>query len=146
MFDDWLKRVDGAVIEETASGVKFAERAVTQRLGQPQFRAEVLRAYGGACAITGCAEASVLQAAHISPVAAGGTHAAGNAILLRADVHNLFDLGIITIAPGMTVEVSAEITDGSYRRLAGKKVVAPQGVSKSAFVKALASHRKRHSG
>jgi hypothetical protein len=52
-----------------------------------------LRAYGGKCAISGCSEAGVLQAAQILAVRKGGGHALHNGLLLRADLHNLFDLG-----------------------------------------------------
>lgn len=92
VLDDWVAgEAPGA--RQAARSVKFAERSAIQRLGQPQFRNGVLRAYGGKCAITECVEPSTLQAAHIAAVAAGGTHDVENSILLRADVHNLFDLG-----------------------------------------------------
>lgn len=131
-------------VRQAARSVKFAQRSAIQRLGQPQFRVGVLRAYSGECAITGCAEPSALQAAHIVAVAAGGTHDVENSILLRADVHNLFDLGTITVTNNMTVEVSPEVRDPVYRGLAGRSVSMPQGARKAELKKAFSRHRKLH--
>lgn len=143
VLDRWLRRTSPGATK-AARSVKFAERAVTQRLGQAQFRAEVLRAYGGACSITACTEASVLQAGHITPVAGGGSHAVANSILLRADLHNLFDLGKITVTSDLKVRVSDDITDSTYRDLNGRAVRRPAGVTRAEFAKAFGSHRSSH--
>ncbi len=68
-------------------------------LAQARFREKLLDAYGARCAITGTAVASTLQAAHIVPYRGPQTNAVGNGILLRADIHNLFDMGLIQIEP-----------------------------------------------
>jgi hypothetical protein len=57
----------------------------------PEFRAALMKAYRGRCAISGCDVSHVLQAAHIDPVARGGRDDIGNGLLPRADLHNLFD-------------------------------------------------------
>ncbi|ACZ91343.1 HNH endonuclease [Streptosporangium roseum] len=72
-------------------------RLVPQRLGQGAFQAVVLNAYHRQCAITGSRILPALQAAHIRPVSAGGQHRLDNGILLRSDVHTLFDRGYLGI-------------------------------------------------
>lgn len=72
-------------------------RLVPQRLGQEAFQAVVLNAYHRQCAITGSRIRPALQAAHIRPVSSGGQHRLDNGILLRSDVHTLFDRGYLGI-------------------------------------------------
>ncbi|WP_371131195.1 HNH endonuclease [Microbacterium sp.] len=67
------------------------------RLGQGGFRAWVLDAYNARCAITGHKIRPTLQAAHIRPVASGGQHRVDNGLLLRSDVHTMFDRGYLTV-------------------------------------------------
>lgn len=143
VLDRWLNN-EGQAAFGAAFDVTFAQRELLQRLGQQQFRAKVLRAYDGKCAISGCAEPSVLQAAHIVSVAAGGRHSVENSILLRADLHNLFDRGALTVSYSMKVEVSSDIRHVIYRSLSGRNVAAPRGVSKTALKQALKRHRQVH--
>jgi putative restriction endonuclease len=70
-------------------------RTIVPRLGQAAFKAVVQEAYGRRCAITNHKIIPTLQAAHILPVAEGGEHRVNNGILLRSDVHTLFDRGYI---------------------------------------------------
>ena len=72
-------------------------RAILRRQGQPRFRAQLLRAYGARCAITGTDVEQALEAAHIRSHAEGGTMNPSNGLLLRADLHTLFDLRLIAI-------------------------------------------------
>lgn len=74
-------------------------KAIATRRGQPAFRRKLLEAYGGACGLSGCATSAVLEAAHISPYRGDHTDHVCNGILLRADLHTLFDLGLLTIEP-----------------------------------------------
>jgi putative restriction endonuclease len=76
------------------------------RLGQGAFRFIVMDAYRRCCTITGEKALPVLQAAHIKPVAEGGQHRLDNGLLLRSDVHTLFDLGYITVTPEHRVLVA----------------------------------------
>jgi putative restriction endonuclease len=52
-----------------------------------------------------------LDAAHIRPFADGGTHRVSNGVLLRRDIHSLFDLGYVTISPDLKFEVSRKIRE-----------------------------------
>jgi putative restriction endonuclease len=53
----------------------------------------------------------VLDAAHIKPYSLGGTHEPTKGILLRQDVHTLFDRGYLTVTPEYRVEVSSRIKE-----------------------------------
>lgn len=70
---------------------------VRPRLGQGTFRIAVTDAYGRACAVTTEHSLPALDAAHIMPYAEGGAHEVSNGILLRRDIHRLFDLGYVTV-------------------------------------------------
>jgi putative restriction endonuclease len=72
---------------------------VAPRLGQGSFRALVTDAYSYRCAISRERTLPVLQAAHIRPYAEGGTHELSNGLLLRSDLHTLFDQHYLTIDP-----------------------------------------------
>jgi putative restriction endonuclease len=77
----------------------WRERPVRQRLGQGAFRVLVTDAYERRCAVTGEKALPVLQAAHIRPVTKEGTHQLDNGLLLRSDIHALFDQGYVTVTP-----------------------------------------------
>jgi putative restriction endonuclease len=82
---------------------------VHPRLGQASFRVVVTDAYGRRCAVTGGKALPVLIAAHIRPFAEGGEHRIDNGLLLRSDLHALFDRGYLTVTPQYCVEVSARL-------------------------------------
>lgn len=81
------------------------------RLGQGAFRVAVTDAYCCRCAITGESTLPVLEAAHIKPFAADGPSVVGNGLLLRSDMHTLFDRGLITVTPDLRIEVSSQIRE-----------------------------------
>lgn len=81
------------------------------RLGQGAFRVLVTDAYNRKCAISGEKTLPVLDAAHIKPYAESGPHFISNALLLRSDLHKLFDSGYLTITPELKVEVSKRIKE-----------------------------------
>jgi putative restriction endonuclease len=84
---------------------------VTPRLGQGAFRARVTDAYERRCAVTGERTLPVLQAAHIKPYSQLGPHSTENGLLLRSDLHTLFDRGYVTVTPQMELRVSRRIRD-----------------------------------
>lgn len=81
------------------------------RLGQGAFRVLVTDAYSRKCSITGEKTLPVLEAAHIKPYAESGPHFISNGLLLRSDVHKLFDSGYLTITDNLKVEVSSRIKE-----------------------------------
>lgn len=81
------------------------------RLGQGAFRVVVTDAYERRCALTGEKVLPVLEAAHIRPYGEGGMHQIENGLLLRSDLHTLFDRGYITVSPDYHLEVSKRIRE-----------------------------------
>jgi hypothetical protein len=101
-------------------------RAITERKGQAAFRDELFVAYGGRCAITQCDAEPALEAAHILGYAETGSQAISNGLLLRADIHTLFDTGHIRIDPEtMTVVLSKTLAATCYQELAGMPLRLP---------------------
>ena len=89
---------------------RYGEPILVQpRLGQGSFRVIVTDAYGRRCAVTGEKALPVLIAAHIRPFAEGGEHRVDNGLLLRSDIHILFDRGYVTVTPQYRLEVSGRL-------------------------------------
>jgi HNH endonuclease len=100
------------------------------RLGQGSFQAAIIDAYARRCAITGERVLPVLEAAHIRAYAEGGEHRIDNGLLLRRDLHTLFDRGYLTVTPEMDVVVSKrlqkEFHNGEeYLAMNGHKLLTP---------------------
>lgn len=81
------------------------------RIGQGAFRVLVTDAYSRRCSITGEKTLPVLEAAHIKPYAEAGPHLISNGILLRSDMHKLFDCGYLTVTADLKVEISSRIKE-----------------------------------
>lgn len=69
------------------------------RRGQPKFRLQLLKLYNSTCIITGCSIVEILEAAHIIPHSVASNFKLSNGLLLRADIHTLYDLGMLAIEP-----------------------------------------------
>ncbi|MCU9527530.1 HNH endonuclease [Pseudomonas mosselii] len=96
-------------------------QATVVRPRQGNFRASLLQRYGGACCITGCKVDTLLEAAHIIPYRGDQSDDVSNGLLLRVDLHRLFDAHLVTIHPRtFTVEVASAIEDAEYRAFHGK--------------------------
>jgi putative restriction endonuclease len=104
---------------------------VYPRLGQSSFRVLVTDAYARRCAMTNERTLPVLQAAHIRPYSVGGRHELANGLLLRSDLHTLFDQGYLTVDPdGHRVVVSGRIREEfengrDYYQLHGRQIRLP---------------------
>jgi putative restriction endonuclease len=104
-----------------------ALRAIRIRRGQPVFRTTLLEVYGRRCVVTGCAVEDVLEAAHITPYLGDTTNHTSNGLLLRADLHTLFDCGLLAIDPDTRMVVIAPaLRSSSYGKFAGKPIRAPK--------------------
>lgn len=111
--------------EEQQYGKKYEIRS---RIGQGAFRIMVTDAYQRRCAITGEKTLPVLQAAHIKPYAESGPNLISNGLLLRSDMHILFDKGYITLNDDLNVEISHRIKEEyengrEYYAYHGKKLL-----------------------
>lgn len=87
------------------------EYLIKGRLGQGAFRILVTDAYKRRCAISGEKALPVLQAAHIKPFNEQGPNSVNNGLLLRSDLHILFDRGYLTLTPDYKIEVSRKIKE-----------------------------------
>jgi putative restriction endonuclease len=137
-FADLLQRILGAAMELDFSqpwhrpGPVFGDpRLAPYRLGQRSFQAVVLDAYHRRCAISGTHIPPVLQAAHIRPVTKGGEHRLDNGLLLRSDIHTLFDRGYLGVDPNYRLRVSprlrADFSNGDqFYAKAGQIIELPQ--------------------
>jgi putative restriction endonuclease len=99
------------VLEEAQSSLYGKPVLTKVRLGQGAFRILVTDAYKRKCAISGERTLPVLEAAHIKPYNLAGPHLISNALLLRSDLHKLFDSGYITVTTDLKVEVSKRIKE-----------------------------------
>jgi putative restriction endonuclease len=105
-------------------------RLVQPRLGQATFRIAVLDAYGRGCAVTDEHSLPALEASHIRPYAHEGPHEIRNGVLLRADLHRLFDTGYATVTPDLRLAISARLREDyrngrSYYPLQGAHLKVP---------------------
>lgn len=117
---------------EGVPGSRFGEPQLIQpRLGQGAFRVLVTDSYRRRCAVTQERTLPALEAAHIRPYGEGGEHAISNGLLLRRDLHSLFDTGYVTVTPDLHFEVSRRIREEfengqDYYALHGVAVHAPE--------------------
>jgi putative restriction endonuclease len=107
---------------------------ITPRLGQGAFRVAVTEAYGRQCAISDGKVLPALDAAHIKPYGDGGLHIKANGILLRKDIHCVFDAGYVTVDQDYRFAVSKKVKEAfnngeEYLRLHGKPLRLPKGKS-----------------
>jgi len=111
--------------EQPQYGTEYLTKA---RLGQGAFRVLVTESYQRRCAVTGERTLPVLEAAHIKPFAKSGPNRVNNGLLLRSDLHILFDRGYMTITDSMNVEVSRRIKEEfengrDYYAMHGKSLI-----------------------
>jgi putative restriction endonuclease len=130
---DRLRGVPFLGMGETAQA-RFGEpHLIRPRLGQGAFRVLVTDVYQRRCVITQERTLPALEAAHIRPYGDGGVHEASNGLLLRRDIHSLFDAGYVTITPELHFEVSPRIREEfengrHYYALHGHKIAPPTRV------------------
>lgn len=111
-YPEALPVAAGANLHTSAPGERFGSPYLAKpRLGQGGFRIAVTDAYGRACAITSEHSLPVLEAAHIRPYGQGGEHDIRNGLLLRADLHRLFDQGLVTVTPDHRLLVSRRLRE-----------------------------------
>lgn len=100
---------------------------IVRREGQQDFRLELIRAYSGRCAITGCDAIPALEAAHLRPYLGPAWNVVSNGLLLRADIHTLFDLDMLTINPETRqVVLSRQLSGTQYQSLSGVHLFDPR--------------------
>jgi putative restriction endonuclease len=112
-------------------GPRYGKPAIVlPRLGQGSFRVLVADVYGRRCAVTGERTLPALEAVHIKPYKKSGPHRVDNGLLLRRDIHRLFDLGYVTVTLEHKFEVSRRIREDfengrDYYALQGRRILVP---------------------
>ncbi len=105
-------------------------RSVALRRGQPQFRQSLLKVYNYKCAISNCKVEAVLEAAHIIPYFGEESNHIKNGILLRSDLHLLFDRRLITVnADNFSVIIDPSLKDTDYQKFENIKIFLPKNPS-----------------
>lgn len=136
LFIQVSERIGRPILSQASTTYYWAEsqsrygtaQTVYPRIGQGTFKVLVTEAYHRRCAISGEKTLPVLEAAHIRPYSLDGPHDTRNGLLLRKDLHTLFDRGYITVAQDLHVEVSKRIKEDygngrEYYAFHGKKLV-----------------------
>ncbi|MEG4086356.1 leucine-rich repeat domain-containing protein [Microcoleus sp. POL10_C6] len=117
--------------------------SIVQRQGQSEFRRKLLIAYGGRCPITDCDVESAIEAAHIIPYQGTQTNHPTNGLPLRADIHTLFDLHLLSIRPDTNeVVIAPELVGTCYQDLADRKLTLPQDQKTVPNQNALSKHHE----
>ena len=98
------------------------KRAIKTRRGQNDFRNRLLVAYRRRCAVTGSFVDGILEAAHIVPHAEKTDYQTRNGLLLRADIHTLFDLNLLTVDTRYRVKVSKLLKNSEYKNYHGLRL------------------------
>jgi hypothetical protein len=143
LIRDGLRSLRYNNIDELASTRKVAESAefeafsqqdervrvaadIVRRRGQATFRQQLMDAYTRKCCMTDCDAEDALEAAHILKYAGDRSNHVQNGLLLRADVHTLFDLGLIAVEPSsMTIKLAARIRTSQYASLMDRQLRTP---------------------
>lgn len=118
----------------------YAQRLIAVRRGQQFFRQGLLQAFEGTCCVSGSRVEATLEAAHIRPYRGVDSHATGNGLLLRADLHTLFDLHLITVMPFGSVRVAPDLLGSEYEDFDERQIRHPIDVVHSPNRTALAEH------
>ena len=139
-IDDSLRvEVEGLLGEDLR---ERALREIALRQGQPAFRNALLAAYAGTCCVTGYRTESVLEAAHISPYTGPHTNSVTNGLLLRADIHTLFDRNLVTVTPGYRIRVAPALVETPYHHYDSRPLPLPSDPSQHPSVSALEAHNE----
>lgn len=124
---------------EDARRKAFVE--IVRRQGQGKFREELLRAYQNCCVMTDCNSKDALEAAHTYGYLGADTNIVTNGLLLRADIHKLYDLGHIAIDPqNLTVQIGPKLQSTVYQKIYGITIRAPISPSQNPSKIALSLH------
>ncbi len=100
-------------------------REILARRGQPKFRNGLIEAYDGSCCITGCKVVELLEAAHINPHSNGGDYSLTNGVLLRSDIHTLFDQNLLAIDEYNRIRLSKILMDSEYKKYNMEQIQMP---------------------
>ncbi|MEH6833983.1 HNH endonuclease [Falsihalocynthiibacter arcticus] len=116
---------------------------IARRRGQAKFRASLLGAYDARCCATGCDLKDVLEAAHITPYLGEKSNHVQNGLLLRSDIHTLYDLGLLAINDCYEIILATQVSSSpQYKALLGQKISLPNRAADRPSQDALQIHRE----
>jgi len=119
-------------------------RSIVQRRGQSRFRDALVAAYAGQCAVTGSNAIPALEAAHICPYLGEESNHVSNGLLLRADIHALFDLCLIGIDPAtLQVRIARSLLQTTMKEYNGRSLLLPSEIELRPSRASLQSHWSR---
>lgn len=128
-FAVWDVRRDGEFDLQKATAYELTKRLA--RPGQQRFRSEALALWDHSCAVSGLSIDTALEAAHIVPHSSSGEMSARNSIILRADLHRLFDANLMAIDPD-TLEVALHMkAEEEYAKFKGEHIWLPDNGPKA---------------
>lgn len=123
---------------------KIVDRQIKQRRGQKTFRDNLI-SVNPVCAFTGCKVLDVLEAAHIDAYRNISHNHISNGLLLRCDIHTLFDLNLISINPySQEIHLSPTLINSEYSHLQGQQAIIKHTISHSALKKRWDVFIKQH--
>ena len=129
------------IAENITEGLDRVIASIVRRRGQPEFRKALIEAYSSRCAISGCDAVEALEACHIVPYGGPQTNSVSNGLLLRGDLHTLFDLGLLAVdTSNMTVVIAPSLKSTDYREFSEKTISVPKGMSNMPSLDALHAH------
>lgn len=115
---------EGPKDEQLVEDIRDRTRRVQAlaRINQANFRSRILRDFDGQCVLSGCDQLVVLEACHITPFAEDGADSSSNGLLLRADLHRLFDNGLLAVCPDTKQWRFSKSLERHYGDLSGTKM------------------------
>ncbi|MBD3906507.1 HNH endonuclease [Chryseobacterium sp. C-2] len=131
--DLFTSDVEVQLNKQTESELEYIYQRIKKRFRQSRFRKELLEAYDNTCAITGSKVIDLLEAAHIQPYDGAYTSVVSNGILLRSDIHDLFDSQkdgkrLINISVDYKIEVHISLENSEYWGYNGKDIKLPKEI------------------
>ena len=118
--------VDAFRPSRVRSEIRRVLRYTRQRLGQPQFRSSLRQRYGDRCMVSGFEIMVAVDAAHIMPYDGVETNHVTNGVLLRTDIHTLFDANLIRFQitdEQVVVEIDQSLADSDYYQYDGQVLI-----------------------
>ncbi|OPC06378.1 hypothetical protein BAS09_01995 [Elizabethkingia ursingii] len=129
--DLFTSDVEVQLSKQNESEIEYTYQRIKKRLRQSKFREDLLEAYDNTCAVTGSKVIELLEAAHIQPYNGVHTSVVSNGILLRSDIHDLFDMYVegkrlINISTDYKIEVHSSLKDSEYWQYNGEYIKLPK--------------------
>ena len=113
------------LVSETTEKLRKSRTGI-ERKGQGIFRAKLTFAYSNKCCITGETTPELIEAAHIQPYIDENSNHVKNGLLLRIDIHKLFDNGLMYIDEDFKIHISPQVKSDYYQNLDGSQIELPK--------------------